>query len=203
MTTRRMMTPFLAALSLGVGAFTLGAAVSGGTEARPTPPTQGDALAAHREYVRLLTANGGVSVASNAPYAAEDQGQTHYGQYFEALPGGLDARGCLWGERDGEVVGVYWRFFTGWDPITEKGFFYQSSRGGRVGFGHGGPLDDGGHWMEQRFTGPGGTSLSRHENHWFGTDSVRTRSYSGGTDGQWTMNREYMWISQPGRTPPC
>ena len=79
---------------------------------------------------------------------------------------------------------------------------YQSSPSGRVGFGHGGSLSEDGHWLEQRFEGPGMAPRSRHENQWFGTDSVNTRSYTAEIDGAWTARRSYMWSdSRGGRRP--
>lgn len=183
---------------------TLGAAEAPAERARPGGPQESPALEAHRAQIQRLTADGGVMITSNAAYASEDRGQTHYGQHYEAVPGGLDARGCLWGERDGEILGVYWNYFMGWDPAAEQGFFYQSStRGGRAGFGHGGPLGEDGHWLEQRFNGPGTAPFSRHESQWFATDSVMTRSFSAEIEGEWTLQRTYTWIRQPGRTPPC
>ena len=190
-------------VALLTAAFTGGTTRAGSSVGAQPAAQESDARAAHREEVGRLTADGGVMITSNARYAAEDRGQTHYGQYFEALPGGLDARGCLWGERDGELLGVYWYFFSGWDPEAGRGFFYQSSPAGRVGFGHGGSLGEDGHWLEQRFEGPGMAPRSRHENHWFGTDSVKTRSYTAEIDGEWTARRSYTWIRQPGRAPPC
>lgn len=204
------MIPEGVATRLGIGLASALAAVAAGPThpvepVTPLPPVaqEREALAAHREQIGRMTADGGVMITSNAQYAAEDRGQTHYGQYFSASPGGLDARGCLWGERDGEVLGVYWRYFTGWDPEIGRGFFYQSSPNGRVGFGHGGSLGDDGHWMEQRFDGPGMPPRSRHETRWFGTDSVITRSFSAELQGEWVAQRTYTWVRQLGRTPPC
>ena len=75
---------------------------------RPLSGTDNDeeALRDHVKELERLTADGGVLIASNGRYADEDQGQTHYGPYHRAMPGGMSAQGCLWGERDGEVVGV-------------------------------------------------------------------------------------------------
>jgi len=160
------------------------------------------AKAAHRVDIARMTADGGVMITSNAAYQEEDGGLTDYGQYFEALPGGLSARGCLWGERDGEVVGVFWHFLSGWDPEAQMGFLYQSAPGSTA-FGHGGALGDDGHWSVQRFEGPGLPPLIRHENHWPSPDTVVTRTFNGDGDGEWEPRREYVWVRQPERTPPC
>jgi hypothetical protein len=166
--------------------------------------TENDEVAfhAHVAEIERLTADGGVMIASNARYAAEDSGETHYGQYFQPIPGGMSARGCLWGERDGEVVGVYWYFFTGWDPVRQRGFFYQTASSGYAGMGHGDWAEDGTHWAEQRFVGEGSSPRLRHESRWFGTDSVAMRSFDADANGEWRPRRRYTWVRAE-RTPPC
>jgi hypothetical protein len=177
------------------------AGVAAAATARPAEQEAG-ALADHIAQVERLTAGGGVMITDNARYAADDGGQTHYGQYFERVPGGMSARGCLWGERDGEIQGVSWYFYTGWDPARGRGFFYQSASTGYAGFGHGEPLGEVGHVTEQRFSGEGMAARLRHEARWFGTDSVSMRSFDADLDGDWRPRREYTWVRAQ-RTPPC
>jgi hypothetical protein len=160
------------------------------------------ALNAHVQELERTTADGGVLIASNARYAAEDGGQTHYGQYFEMIPGRMSARGCLWGERDGEVVGVYWHFFTGWDPVKQKAFFYQTGATGYAGLGQGDWTDDGLHQVEQRFVGEGMAPRIRHESRWVGTDSLVMRSFDATLEGEWRARREYTWVRAE-RDAPC
>jgi len=165
-------------------------------------PLQDAALEEHMRQIERMTADGGVMMADNARYAAEDGGQTHYGQHFEKLPGGMSAKGCLWGEKDGEVVGVYWYFFAGWDPGAQRGFFYQSGARGFAGMGHGGADGPDGHWLEQRFSGKGMPARLRHEDRWFGTDSVSMRSFAAEEGGDWEPRRSYTWV-RVRREAPC
>ena len=208
MISGRSGTPWIVTMAVLAGmAATFG---PGGTgSVRQQGPVEGlqeqdeAALRAHRAEISRISMDGGVMITSNERYLSEDGGPTHYGQFFEAGPSGLDARGCLWGERDGEVLGVYWLFFTGWDVGAGQPFFYQSSPDGRVGFGHGGSDGPDGHWLDQRFRGASMPPHSRHENRWLGTDSVTTQSFSGVRQGEWTPRRSYTWVREPGRAPPC
>lgn len=165
--------------------------------------TQEAAIETWKEELEAMA--GGVWIASNADYAEADgaEGPDEYGMAFAVQPGGLSATGCLWGERDGELVAVYWRLFQGWDPTRNAGLFYQSHPAGIVGIGYG---EDGGPdepHVVQDFRQPDGT-MGRvgHFERWDGPDTRVSRSVDwSGTE--WTPRRQYTWVRVRDRESPC
>lgn len=150
----------------------------------------------------LEAMGGGVWIASNADYAETD-GPDRYGMAFVVQPGGLSATGCLWGERDGELLAVFWRMFQGWDPTRNAGLFYQAHPAGIIGIGYGRDRGADEPHVVQDFRQPDGT-MSRvgHFERWDGPDTRISRSvdWSG---GEWTPRREYTWVRVRGRESPC
>lgn len=170
------------------------ARVADGAQSSPTD------IEAWKEELQAIT--GGVWVASNAEYAEAD-GPDEYGMAFTLEPGGLSATGCLWGEREGELVAVFWRMFQAWDPTRNAGLFYQSHAAGIVGIGH---LEDRGQDepdLVQDFRQPDGT-MSRvgHFERWEGPDTRVSRSVDW-TGAEWTPRREYTWRRVSDRESRC
>jgi len=192
-------------LPLGVCAGTGRSGPGRAVEPAPAPvadraqsPSTG--IEAWKEELEAIT--GGVWIASNAAYAEAD-GVDEYGMEFTLEPGGLSATGCLWGDREGELVAVFWRMFQAWDPTRNAGLFYQSHAAGIVGMGY---LEDRGPdepHLVQDFRDPDGTMRRvGHFERWEGPDRRISRSvdWSG---SEWTPRREYTWVRVPNRTSRC
>lgn len=177
---------------------------------RPTPASAQAAtvsdtslLARMREHIAFVTRDGGAWWTSNAAYAAEDQGQDAYWLHHDAPSGAVAATACLWGERADSVVAVYWRFFSGPDPLTGKVIAYQSSRAGQIGIGSLQVGVDGTVEVEQTFVRPDGQQFRvRHVERRIGRDSIDSRSFQW-QDGAWQPQRTYVWVRRRRPEPPC
>jgi len=165
--------------------------------------------AATADVVRQAIARrAGTWITSNARYRTEDNGEpAEYGTHFRPELGGVSLTGCLWGQTDGAVVGVYWHFFTGWDPETETLLVYQSGRSGVVGIGYEElAVAEEPDIVEQLFAplpgDEGRSSRIRHRSTWIGRDTLETESFDG-AEGGWTPRRSYVWVRRPDVAAPC
>lgn len=143
-------------------------------------------------------------VASNADYRAEDDSRPdYYAMRFELAPGGYASTGCMWGGRDGEVVGPFWHFQSAWDPTEEAVLMYQVNPSGMVGIGHG-VLDGGQEESIQEMHVPGQpVARIRHLSSYAHPDTMVTRSFDE-VDGAWEPRRQDRWVWTPadGQEPP-
>lgn len=161
---------------------------------QPAAAAAQDPLAAWRANLELLTRDGTIWWTSNEAHAAEDGGIEAYAMRYEPIGPGLAVRGCMWGERGEEIVGPFWEFFLGWDPVAgDGGIAYQASPGGIVGNGSLVALPGGRSVMDQTFRNPDGTTFRvRHEAEHPDDDTHVTRSFDlvGET---WEARRSYTW----------
>lgn len=142
----------------------------------------------------------GAWIATNAAYGEAGEGVEEYGLAYELLPGGQAALGCLWGETDRQVVGVYWQFFMAWDPVAQKGMVYQANPDGTVGFGS--FEDPPGPPLIQTFVGPNGTGRIAHSSEYPDEDTHVSGSLTM-QDGEWVQQDSWTWHLQPDRLTPC
>lgn len=157
---------------------------------------------------QALSRRAGTWITSNAQYRTDENGEpAEYGTHFRAELGSVSITGCLWGQTAGTVAGVYWHFFTGWDPETETLLVYQSGQAGIVGIGHeklapAGEPDV----VEQLFSPlPGGQRQPfrvRHRSTWIGSDTLKTESFDKTPDG-WAVRRTYIWVRRSDIVAPC
>lgn len=145
--------------------------------------------------------------ASNAEYRArDDRLPDYYAMRFELAPGGYASVGCMWGGRDGELLGPFWLFQSTWDPAEEAVRLYQVTPTGMVAQGHG-ALTGGEDEEEeaiQEIHRPGQEpSRIRHLASHPDPDTLVTRSFDW-RDGRWIPRRHDVWIWTPaeGREPP-
>lgn len=155
-----------------------------------------------KEGLEYMTRGGSHWRTSNADYRQEGEPEA-YGIRFEIARGGLAARGCLWGETDGEVVDVYWDFFMGWDPVNERGILYQSHPSGLIGIGeetlHDGPVTE----SVQTFVDlEGASSRLKHRLVKVDADTHRTESFNE-KDGEWVPRRTYTWLRRTDGPTGC
>ncbi len=184
-------------------AIVAGAGAGVGAQAALAQGAEDAGLARWKAHLEFRTRGGTVWWTSNAAYEEEDGGIDAYLMRFDMVPGGLAAEGCLWGERDGEVVGPFWKFFMGWDPVEGKGLVYQASPGGMVGNGHATSPEEGLTIAEQVFRTPDGATASvRHETREPDADTDESRSFDG-VDGEWVPRRTYTWHRREADGPPC
>lgn len=159
---------------------------------------------AYRADLAALARDGSWWVASNAEHA-EEEGIDAYGTRYWVEPGGLSSVGCLWSERDGEVVGVHWRFFQGWDGVEGRPLYYQTHTDGTItGFGRETWREGRAQAIEQTFRWSDGT-LQRiaHRSEWTDDDTRVTESFAL-AEGRWRANRTYTWERRTsGAEPPC
>jgi len=146
-----------------------------------------------RAHVAFLTRDGDHWRTSNAEYRQGGEPEA-YGMRYVKVPGGLAARGCLWGETGGAVVAVYWHFFMGWDPRSGRGLLYQSAPNGLIGIGEltqrDGPVSE----SVQTFVAPDGSSFElRHRSVEEDAETYRTESFEQ-RDGAWVPRRTYTWV---------
>lgn len=155
---------------------------------------------AHYEY---WTRDGGVWLTSNAAYRTiVNQEASHYGTTYRRSLGGVSMTGCLWGEDNGERVGTYWDFFSGWDPVARKVIVYQTNGAGVTAMGYEElGLEGEPDVAEQRFfaTDSTGPELYRikHLTTKVSADTLKTQSFDW-VDGEWQERRTYTWVRQPG-----
>lgn len=143
-------------------------------------------------------------VASNADHRARnDRLPDYYAMRFELAPGGYASTGCMWGGRDGELLGPFWHFQSAWDPTEEAVLMYQVNPTGAVAIGHG-VLDGGREEAIQEMHVPGRrTARIRHLSSYVHPDTMVTRSFDW-RDGVWAPRRHDVWVWTPaaGRKPP-
>ena len=161
-----------------------------------------DSVAREQFKRRLADQTDGWWLAPNARYQAEDGGIEAYGLVFRLLPGGLGATGCLWGVRGGATLGPFWHFLSGWDPVSRRGFAYQTAPSGAVGFGHSRELPDGQGEIVQAFEWPGRPAMRVRHLSRVVADTSFDRSFDE-VDGRWVARRSYDWVRQRQGTPPC
>ncbi len=161
-------------------------------------PTPKDAFVAN-----LATMTDGAWIASNSEYSEDDGGIESYGIKLDLAPGGLAAVGCLWGEREGQVVGVFWQFFQAWDPVAEKGLIYQSGPSGAIAVGYLDPSGEDDPELVQTMVAPDGTRTRiAHRERW--TDAnTRVGGSLDWEDGGWVPGRTYTWVRERSRESPC
>ena len=153
---------------------------------------------------RLGALAPGVWVASNATWQEEDGGVERFGLDWVLLPGGLAARGCLWGER-GESRMVFWEFSQYWDPIAEEGVLVQTGPGGALALGRVDPLVPEREIVVQTMVPPRGPRFEiGHTTETEGADVRIDHSFRrnpGATE--WTPGRTYRWERHPEAGAPC
>ncbi len=195
--TSRAPNPGLRAIACGIGI------VLSSTLGQPgvVAAQDDDPAAARAAFVaKLANLTDGAWITSNAEYRATPDEDEIYGLALELMPGGMSAVGCLWGEIDGEVSGVYWNFFQAWDPVEGKGMLYQSNAGGAVGFGH---FDEGRDpVLVQEFHWPTGTEMLGHFEEWPDADTHVAGSLAR-ENGEWVPRRTYTWVRKRNRPTPC
>ena len=151
----------------------------------------------------LANMTDGAWMTSNADYLEEDGGVDTYGMALELAPGGLAAVGCLWGEANGKVVGVYWQFFQAWDPVAEKGMIYQSGPSGAIAIGHLDPQAEDEPELIQTMVGPDGSRVDvAHHERWTDADT-RVGGSLEWVGGEWVPRRNYTWVRERNRDTPC
>jgi len=165
-------------------------------------PAQGQAtLERWQGHLENQARDGTIWWTSNAAYVDDDAIDAYLIRY-EMLPGTLAARGCLWGERDGQVMGPFWEFFMAWDVEQRRPMLYQVSPADISGIGYLTWSNDGTEIAEQTFRQPDG-SITRvmHETTVPDHDTRVSRSFDW-IDEQWTPRRSYTWTRRRG-APPC
>jgi hypothetical protein len=156
-----------------------------------------------RAHVASQVSDGSIWWTSNQEYVEIDGGIDAFGMRFEAIPGGVAARGCLWSIRGDETLRPSWEFFMAWDPIEEQAMLYQVSPGGTFGFGHRRIDENGLEVAEQTFRDASGQEFKvRHETRTVDEDTREGGSFDW-VDGEWIPRRSYQWVRRPGADPPC
>ncbi len=178
--------------------------VSASAQDVPDDGVAAEQVAARDAFVAsLANMTDGAWMASNAEYRDEDGGIQTFGLALDLVPGGLAAVGCLWGEIDGEVIGVFWQFFQAWDPVAGKGLVYQSSPAGAIAIGHLDPRPDVQPELIQTMFAPDGSSVEvAHHERWTDADT-RVGGSLGWDDGEWVPQRTYTWVRERNRATPC
>jgi len=164
--------------------------------------TDADGFEAWR--ARLAGIAPGAWVASNAAWEEEDGGTERYGLDWELLPGGVAARGCLWGER-AQTRTVYWEFSQYWDPLAGEGVIVQTGGGGAIALGRIDPLVPETEMVVQTMVQPNGARFEiGHTAEMEGPDVRIDHSFQraiGATE--WTPGRSYRWERREGVEAPC
>ncbi len=143
------------------------------------------------DNVKLMSADGGRWIASNAQYKSDDEPWEAYGVHWVAGPGNGSMSGRLFGVKDGKDSADFWRFSQHWDPARKVAVVEQFGWG-NVGIGTFWPE---GELMKMRqvFTSYRGTArVEGHQLSEVQPDSHRTTSFA--IDGEkWTPQRQYLW----------
>jgi len=164
---------------------------------------QSTPLADWTHYLEYQTRDGTMWWTSNAQYQQEDGGIDSYATRFEMLPGGLAARGCLWGEANGSTVGPFWEFFMAWDVREGKGLVYQIAPSGVSGIGYWWIEEDGVEMADQTYRNPDGTTNRVGHRSRVIDDDTNEGGSLNWTNGEWVPQRTYRWERRPGAGAPC
>ncbi|WP_428409540.1 hypothetical protein [Hyphococcus sp.] len=142
--------------------------------------------------IEFLTRDGGRWVASNAEYKGENDPMDAY--VIEWEKGYAHSMtGRLYGVRDGEQTGDFWRMFQYWDPGKGEAVVTQFGFGGAIGLGRAW-TEDGVNKSVQTFYAPdGGISGVGHESANPDADTHLTHSFDI-VDDVWNPRRSYSWI---------
>ena len=164
--------------------------------------THTDRLEAWRH--RLARIAPGAWIASNATWQEEDGGTERYGLDWELLPGGVGARGCLWGE-GGQTRTVHWEFSQYWDPLVGEGVIVQTGGAGAIALGRIDPLAPESEMMVQTMVQPDGARFEiGHTTEMAGPDTRIDRSFRRAVGAtEWTPGRSYTWERRAGVEAPC
>ncbi|NNE40514.1 MAG: hypothetical protein HKN14_06310 [Marinicaulis sp.] len=153
----------------------------------PTPAT--DWLI---DDIAHMAAEGGKWVASNEAYMTENEPFEAYAMEWKAGLSPATMTGRLYGVKDGEPTGDFWRFRQYWHPGKAKAVLEQFGAGGAVGVGTSWPIEGGFESIQTFYRGGAPARETGHRSNNPDEDIHITESFNI-VDGEWKSNRIYMW----------